>query len=171
MKLRFLSVVVVLLLTCPSWAGAANVNDLVAFERIKSLAGNWENTTAKGMKNRVSYEVVSGGSAVVERFEGEELGPGNAMITVYYLDGNHLQLTHYCMAKNQPHMQAEAFNPATGDLHFAFVNATGLANADAGHMHNVDFHFVDADHFSADWQFYEAGKPKFNEAVQYTRVK
>jgi hypothetical protein len=169
MKLRVLAIGVILASTL-SAAAASQGNQAAAFAQLKSLAGNWEATTGKG-KSRARYEVVSGGSAVIEHFDSDDLGPGNAMVTVYYLDGDRLQLTHYCMAHNQPHMQAESFDNATGELRFAFVNATGLSGPEAGHMHNATFRFIDADHFSTDWQFYEGGKPKFSEAVQYTRVR
>jgi hypothetical protein len=152
------------------WSAPAS-NDAAAFAQLKSLAGDWESPADKGGKSHLRYEVVSGGSAVVEHFVSDEMGASNAMVTVYYLDGDHLQLTHYCMARSQPHMQAEAFDSSTGELRFAFVNATGLSSPGAGHMHNATFRFIDADHFSTDWQFFENGKPKFNEAVQYTRVR
>jgi hypothetical protein len=142
-----------------------------AFAQLKSLAGDWESKSPDGKKSHARYEVVSGNSAVVERFESDAMGPANAMITVYYLDGSHLRLTHYCMAHNQPRMQAESFDKETRELRFAFLDATGLAGPEAGHMHNATFHFVDADHFTADWQFFEGGKPKMTESMQYTRVR
>jgi hypothetical protein len=75
------------------------------------------------------------------------------------------------MAHNQPRMQASSFDSTTGDLRFAFLDITGLPNANAGHMHDVKFRFVDNDHFTTDWEFYESGKPKFTESVQFTRMK
>jgi hypothetical protein len=147
------------------------VDATAAFAQLKSLAGEWESKAPDGSKSRTRYEVISGGAAVVERFESDALGASNAMVTVYYLDGDHLRLTHYCMAKNQPRMQAESFNPSTGELRFAFLDATGLSSAEAGHMHNATIRFVDADHFAADWQFFEGGKPKMTESVQYTRMR
>ena len=174
MKLRILAGTITLLMLSTSvWSAAApNATDSAgAFEQLKSLAGNWESKAADGNKSRARYEVVSGGSAVVERFENEALGAANAMVTVYYLDGDHLRLTHYCMAQNQPRMQAESFDKSTGELRFAFLDATGLSGPEAGHMHNATFHFVDADHFATDWQFFEGGKPKMTESVQYTRVR
>lgn len=146
-------------------------NDATAFAQMKSLSGEWESKTAKGGTAHLKYEIVSGGSAVVEHFESDELGAANAMVTVYYMDGDHLQLTHYCMAGNQPHMQASSFDTTSGELRFAFVDASGLSGPEAGHMHNATFRFIDANHFATDWQFYEGGKPKFNEAVEYTRVR
>src|SRR5262249_3851473 len=125
---------------------------------------------SQGGKSHLRYEVVSGGSAVVERFENDAMGPANAMITVYYVDAKRLIMQHYCMAGNQPRMQAESFNPATGELRFAFLDASGLSSPEAGHMHNATFRLIDADHLSQDWQFVENGKPKFNESSQFTRV-
>jgi hypothetical protein len=161
------------MLSASVWAtDAPNAADsAVAFARLKSLAGDWESKAPDGKKSHARYEVVSGDSAVVEHFESDALGPANAMVTVYYLDGDHLRLTHYCMAHNQPRMQAESFDPSTGELHFAFLDATGISGPDAGHMHNVTLRFVDADHFAADWQFFEGGKPKMTESMQYTRVR
>jgi hypothetical protein len=168
MRLHRISMMFIFLAMVPAlWAANA---DVAAFDHLKALAGDWEGKTANGSKSHLRYEVVSNGSAVLERFENDQLGSGNTMVTVYYLDGDRLQLTHYCMAKNQPHMRAESFDSATGELRFAFVDATGLSGPEAGHMHNASFRFIDADHFTTDWQFFESGKPKFNESVQYTRV-
>jgi hypothetical protein len=165
--------ITLLMLTGSLWAADVSnrTDSTTAFAQLKSLAGEWESKAPDGSKSRAHYEVVSGGSAVVEHFESDALGAANAMVTVYYLDGNHLRLTHYCMAKNQPRMQAESFDKSTGELRFAFLDATGLASPEAGHMHNATFRFVDADHFATDWQFFEGGKPKMTESVQYTRVR
>jgi hypothetical protein len=126
--------------------------------------------TPDGSKSHARYEVVSGGSAVVSISRATPWA-ANAMITVYYLDGDHLRLTHYCMAHNQPRMQAESFDRSTGELRFAFLDATGLSSPEAGHMHNATFRFIDADHFTADWQFFDGGKPKMTESMQYNRVR
>jgi hypothetical protein len=138
-----------------------------AFARLKTLAGDWEATTSMG-KAHVKYEVISGGNTVAEH---EFIGNEGEMLTVYYLDGNRLLLTHYCSAGNQPRMQATAFDPQTGELRFQFLDATNLAGPGAGHMHNVTLHFVDKDHLSAEWQFFENGQQKLSEKAQYTRTR
>jgi hypothetical protein len=173
MKTTVLALCVLVLST--TWLSAANppssTDASAAFTRLKSLAGDWEGKDQSGSKSHIRYEVVSGGSAVIERFEDQNLGPANAMVTVYYLDGGRLLLSHYCMAKNQPRMQAQAFDDATGELRFTFLDATGLPSPNAGHMHNATFHFTDANHFSTDWQFFENAKPKKTESLEYTRVQ
>jgi hypothetical protein len=75
------------------------------FDKIKSLAGNWEGKETEGNPVHVRYKVVSGGTAVMESIlEKSEA----QMITVHYLDGDQLMLTHYCVANNQPRMRADA---------------------------------------------------------------
>ena len=142
-----------------------------AFAKLQALSGTWESTTVDGSKSRVQYEVIAGNSAVVERFVSDKMGAAEAMVTVYYLDGGRLLLQHFCMAKNQPRMKADSFDAARNELHFDFLDATGLASPQTGHMHSVTFHFTDADHMTQDWQFVENGKLKFTEFLQYTRQR
>ena len=137
-----------------------------AFARLKTLVGQWEATTSSG-KVHLSYELVSGDTALLER-ESSETMP--SMVTLYYVDGGRLLLTHYCMVGNQPRMQAKAFNSGTGELDFQFLDATNLATPGAGHMHDAKIRIVDDSHLVSEWQFYENGKPKFSETAQYTRI-
>jgi hypothetical protein len=151
-------------------AEPARVDAAAAFARLKALAGEWQARSAQLGSVRLRYEVVAGGSAVLEQF-GTDSGNDHSMVTVYHLDGDRLILTHYCMAKNQPRMEAKRFDPAGGNLEFEFVDATNLSGPDAGHMHTAAFRFVDADHFESRWQFFEGGKVKFTEEAKYSRLK
>jgi hypothetical protein len=137
-----------------------------AYARLKTLVGEWEADTQMG-KVHVSYELIAGGTSLVEKESGDKMP---AMLTVYYLDGDRLLMTHYCMAGNQPRMQARAFNSETGEVDFEFLDATNLKPGD-GHMHNAKFWVAGNDHFSSEWEFYENGQRKMDETAQYTRVK
>lgn len=169
MKTHLLAIATLLLAPVAIRAAEAkpNAGASAAFARLKTLAGDWEAQTKDG-KAHLSYELVSGGTAVMER----ETGDGRpVMLTVYYVDGDRLLLTHYCMAGNQPRMQAQQFHPETGELVFDFLDATNLPNAQAGHMHSAKLRLVDNDHLTSEWQFYDNGQPKFTETAQYTRVR
>ncbi len=108
---------------------SANGNDAAAaFARLKTLVGEWEANTPDG-KARLSYELTGGGTALVERENADSM-PG--MMTVYHLDGGRLILTHYCMAGNQPRMQASGIDPQTGEIRFQFLDATNLASPGGG---------------------------------------
>ncbi|HTQ58422.1 MAG TPA: hypothetical protein VMI94_28365 [Bryobacteraceae bacterium] len=138
-----------------------------AYARLKTLVGEWEADTAMG-KAHITYQLIGGGTSLVERESAEKMPE---MLTVYYLDGGRLLLTHFCMAGNQPRMQARSFNPETGEVDFRFLDATNLATPDAGHMHNAKIRIADNNHFTSEWEFYENGRRKMTESFQYTRVK
>src|SRR5579862_8715974 len=95
-----------------------------AFARLKTMGGEWQANTPDG-KARLTYELTGGGSALVERESADNM-PG--MMTVYHLDGNRVILTHYCMAGNQPRMQAGGINPETSEIQFQFLDVTNLAS-------------------------------------------
>ena len=162
-----------ILLLSASGAGAANTNSdhpnegPAAFARLKTLVGEWEADTKMG-KAHLTYELIAGGSALVER---ETMGDTPPMMTVYYLDGNRLLLTHYCMVGNQPRMQARRFDAASGELVFEFLDATNLASPRAGHMHSAKMRLSDNNHFTSEWDFYDNGERKSTETGQYTRVR
>lgn len=137
-----------------------------AYSRLKNLAGEWEAAAEMG-KLHLNFELISGGTALVERISGEKTPP---MMTVYYLDGGRLLMTHYCMLGNQPRMQAKAFNAQTGEIDFDFLDATNLAPG-GRHMHRAKFHLTGNDRLSEEWQLYEDNQPAHTETFEYTRVK
>ncbi len=143
------------------------VDSKAAFARLKSLVGEWQADTSRG-KARLTYELIAGGTSLVERETGENMP---AMLTVYHMDGARLMLEHYCMAGNQPRMQARSFDPKAGELSFQFLGATNLANKDTGHMHNATIRFVDSDHLTTAWEFYEGAQRKTTESAEYTRIR
>jgi hypothetical protein len=126
-----------------------------ALEQFKQLAGEWVGKeSADGKEVRVSYDVKSGGSAVVETIH---VGDSEEMITVIHADGDDLALTHYCMLGNQPTMKTEG--GADGKkVDFKFVRATNMKSDKDMHMHNVSFTFVDKDTLKTEWTNYQDGK-------------
>ncbi len=142
-------------------------NANAAFAKLKTLVGTWEAESSKG-KAVSTYELVANGTALVEHIQV----PGESeMLTVYHLDGDHLVLTHYCTAGNQPEMQAEAYDPASNQLRFDFLRAGNLLDKNAGHMHSAVLKFTSDNSFTANWSFQEGGKIRFVESLPYTRVK
>ena len=158
---------VLALITSPARAGG---NGSAAFEQLKALAGHWEAQPAGGNKVTLDLEVTSGGTALVERVHMVEGGKPVEMITLYYLDGDQLKLTHYCMAGNQPTMRAN-YAPDTKTLTFEFESATNLKSANDGHMHHAVYTFLDNNHFKTAWTFRKEQKDAFTEDVTYVRTK
>jgi hypothetical protein len=148
----------------------AGSSGVAAFEQLKALVGHWETDKSNTNKATLDLELTSGGTAVIEKFQTVEQGKPVQMITLYYLDGDQLKLTHYCMAGNQPTM-AGIYDPSTKTMKFDFVSATNLKSPDDGHMHNAVYTFIDNDHFKTSWTFEKNQKSAFTEDATYVRVK
>ena len=138
------------------------------FEKFKALAGEWEGQRSGGGAVKVSYQVLSGDSAVVEILT--EFAEEVTMVTVYHMDGNDLRITHYCAAKNQPRMKAAAVSPDARVVSFEFVDATNLAQPTDGHMHNFEITFKDRNHIAQKWTWRENGRTTDNHFT-LTRVR
>ncbi len=128
-------------------SGTANTPQ---FERLRSLAGNWAGTDQDGKGIKVSYAVLSNGSAVLEKLTSPE---GGTMVTMYHRDGDRILATHYCSAGNQPRMTAVP-TPAVNDMTFIFVDGTNFTNSsNGGHMQGLTLQFKDKSHLTQHWTF------------------
>jgi hypothetical protein len=138
------------------------------FEKFKALAGEWEGQRGDGQAVKVSYQVLSDGSAVVETLT--ELAEEVTMVTVYHMDGDDVRMTHYCSAQNQPRMKAAAVSPDARVVSFEFVDATNLARPTDGHMQNLEITFKDRNHIAQKWTWRENGRTTDN-TFTLTRVR
>ncbi len=171
MSLRcYLTAILVLGLGASSAVASDAPDGAAAFERLKQLVGVWEVTQPADKQATVRYELTAGGSALYEHYSDSSMGAGNEMITMYHIDSGRLMLTHYCMAGNQPRMLLKRFDPATGELDFDFLDATGLKDENAGHMRRAQFKIAGSNKFTSRWEFVENGKPTFDEKQELTRV-
>ena len=139
------------------------------FEKLKSLAGHWEGESDDDATVTADIEVISGGHSVLEKFVRVEEGRSMNMLTVYYLDGDTLKLTHYCHAGNQPTMSGR-YDPDRGTLTFDLLSATNLKPDDL-HMHHAVVTLVDSTHFREAWTLYKDGKSAGMEILFFSRPK
>jgi hypothetical protein len=172
MKAR-LALPALLLLTVPGFAVEAGSTapasiSAAAFARLKSLVGQWEGQSSMG-KFHITYNLVSGGHVLEERLSSDAMHEN--MLTTYYLNGDSLELRHYCELGNVPHMVARKIDLQNGEIGFEFADAANLASDQNPHMHEAAIKLIDADHFSGAWTMFENAKPKFTVAVQYQRVQ
>lgn len=139
-----------------------------AFEKIKQLVGTWNGSSemmgGKMTDFTVSYELTAGGTAVLER---EFVGTPHEMVTLYYPEGNHVALTHYCMLGNRPHMILTKISGNT--LSFEMKGNSGIASSKEPHMHHLNLTFVDADHLKAEWTQNVNGKKGQVTIMELTR--
>ena len=133
-----------------------------SFDQLKTLAGSWEGrvTTVppqaemEGKLTEVSLRVTSMGNALMHEMTGA--GRPDDPITMLYLDGDRLLLTHYCDAGNRPRMTGK-MSPDGKTVEFEFLDVAGTTKY--GHMHHSVFTVLDANHHTEDWTFMQGEKP------------
>jgi hypothetical protein len=145
-----------------------------SFDTMKFLAGNWEGhvTTIpsdpqiEGKAIKASLRVTSMGNAIVHEMRGE--GRPDDPITMLYLDGDRLLLTHYCDAGNRPRMVG-AESPDGKKVDFTFLDLGG--GTEYGHMDHALFTVVDANHHSEDWTYMQPGDKPVHAHIDLTRTQ
>jgi hypothetical protein len=140
-----------------------------AFERLKGLSGDWVGRSTKGWEETLHYRTIAGGSTVLET--SFDAHPGQEMATAFYMDGDRLLLTHYCMAKNAPRLEATAFSEDGRTVVFTFLDGANLPSRDKGHMDQAVIRFETADRMTSRWTWYENGAEKWFEEIVQTRQK
>lgn len=126
-----------------------------AFDRLKTLVGEWDGTSNEGKPVHITYSLTAAGSAVMESIDP---GSEHSMITMYHKDGERLMMTHYCAAGNQPRMRTGGLSPDGKSLSFSYVDSTNLAKATDPHMVKLVMTFADDDHLTQEWTFRAGGK-------------
>jgi hypothetical protein len=136
-----------------------------AFEKLKSLAGSWEGTLM-GMPAQITIRVTSSGNAILH--EGKMTGMPDNPITMLYVEGDRLLLTHYCDSGNRPRMQGK-LSPDGKTVTFDFLDVSG--NSERFLMHDGVFTMIDADHHIEEWTFIVGGKPPVRGRAEFQRTK
>lgn len=159
-----------------SEAGKPSSATLSTFEKLKMLVGDWEardGTAYGGKPIRMSYEVASGGTSVMETYYQVGSDTTIDMVTLYHLDGDALVMTHFCVVNNQVRLRAE---PVTGDgkvVTFNYVDASNLSVSNKEVMNKLELTFTDKDHLTQAWTWRmtnDKGKT-FDEKAVYNFVR
>jgi hypothetical protein len=145
-----------------------------SFDTLKTLAGSWEGTLTtvpqqpdvNGKAVQVSLRATSMGNALMHEMKVE--GRSDDPITMIYLDGDRLLLTHYCDAGNRPRMVAKP--SADGKTtEFDFLDVAG--GTDHGHMHHATLTVIDANHHTEDWTYMMPGDTPIRAHFELQRTK
>ena len=172
--MKFRRGVAVAAMTLVAFGGLAAAEEKAAptavqqFEMLKKMAGDWVEIDKDGKptdKLISSIRVTSAGSAVQET-----LFPGgdHEMVTMYFLDGDQLLLTHYCALGNQPQMRAAPGKDAN-QIAFKFVGGTNLKNPDEHHMNEATLTIAGPDRYQAEWVSCKEGQTCHQVRFDLTR--
>ena len=152
-----------------------------SFDSLKTLAGTWQGPVTvvppqpdmgDGTRTQVSLRVTSRGNALVHEMKGAGT-PDDPMrydhpVTMLYLDGDRLLLTHYCDAGNRPRMVART-SPDGKTVEFDFLDVAG--GTQYGHMHHAVFTIIDANHHIEDWTYMMPGDKPFHARLDLKRAQ
>ena len=149
-----LIVLIAMLLSTVAFAQSAAEK---SFDKLKALSGVWEGkvtidppmaTSNHDGPLHVTLRTTSSGHALMHEMASQ--GSTDDPITMVYLDGGRLLLTHYCDAGNRPRMEGK-ISPDGKTVEFEVLDVAGSNEHE--HMHHVTFTFIDADHHLEDWTF------------------
>jgi|ERR1022692_2419099 hypothetical protein len=149
----FLRAFAILSLLLASQALLAQSSAQKALDRFKSMVGTWQGKSPTGDTSEVTYRLTAGGTAVMADMHMA----GDDMMSMYYVNGDDLLMTHLCPSNNQPRMKA-AISSDLNTVSFDFMDATNMRGPEAGHMHRAVFLFSDADHYTEEWTWKQAEK-------------
>jgi hypothetical protein len=152
-----------------------------SFTQLKTLAGTWQGQATvdppqaemgNGALTQVSLRVTSRGNAIVHEMKeaGSTDDPtrNDHPVTMFYLDGDRLFLTHYCDAGNRPRMVART-SPDGKTVEFDFVDVAG--STAYGHMYHAVFTIIDANHHTEDWTYMMPGDKPMHGHLDLQRAK
>jgi hypothetical protein len=139
-----------------------------AFDHFKALEGEWRGKSTKGWEEDVTYRVIAGGSVV--HGTSFDAHPGETMATMFYLNDGALELTHYCVAKNAPHLRATKIAEAGRWVEFTFVDGANLSDRNRGHMDRAVFRFLPDGRVSSRWTWYQNGQERWMEEIELVRI-
>ena len=146
--------------TAPSQSDAQK-----AFEKLKTLAGSWQ-ASMMGMSLQETIRVTSRGNAILHEMTSSAM-PDNP-ITMIYVDGDRLLLTHYCDSGNRPRMEGKM--SADGNtVEFKLVDITG--NTDKGFMNRLVFTLIDANHHNGESTWMLPGNKPMSVQAVFQRTK
>ena len=146
--------------TAPSQSDAQK-----AFEKLKTLAGSWQGSVM-GISVQETIRVTSRGNAILHEMTSSAM-PDNP-ITMIYVDGDRLLLTHYCDSGNRPRMEGK-ISPDGNTVEFNLVDITG--NTEKGFMNRLVFTLVDANHHKGESTWVLAGKKPMSVQAVFERTK
>ena len=176
-SLRF---VVLVALTSLAPLAFAQTDAQKSFDKLKGLAGAWQGKVSVDPPQhdmgddlmQLSLRVTSRGNALVHEMKGattpDDPTRYDHPVTMLYLEGDRLVLTHYCDAGNRPRMAARTSADGKA-VEFDFLDVAG--STQYGHMHHAVFTIIDANHHIEDWTYMMPGDKPVHAHFDLQRTK
>lgn len=142
-----------------------------AFQKLKGIVGEWRGTVqnkSTGPAVEVRYKLTAHQTAVVETLFPDT---DHEMISIYYMDGDQLMVTHYCAMGNQPRFRLAA-NSKPDELIFEFAGGGENLSPDQDtHMHSSKIVFIRENQIESEWDIYSRGKKEGSNRFLISRIR
>jgi hypothetical protein len=145
----------------------AATNPEAAFDKLRSLAGEWEGKDEHDMPAKTNFHVLASRTAVMETLSPSGM---EDMVTLYSMDDDSIVLIHYCPTNNQPRMRVVPQSDDVKELSFDYQGAGNLKSPSTGHQHHLIMRFEDNNHITEMWSWREEGK-EIPMVFHFTRKK
>lgn len=120
------------------WERLPHLEDL-AFHKMKSLVGTYDEVDKNGEGARIDYKLISRDSALVENWT---FANGKSEMTVFHMDNGKLIATHYCASGIQSTMTLE--NDSTPEAYnFTLRSATNFPDKSKAHNSGFGYNLSD----------------------------
>jgi len=151
-----------------------------SFEKMKTLAGQWQGPVSTDLKDNhemdgptsVSLRVTSRGNALVHEMKAagtaDDPTKYDHPVTMFYIDSDRFLLTHYCDAGNRPRMSGK-LSPDGKKIEFDFLDLSG--GTQYGHMEHAVFTIIDANHHTEDWTYMMPGDKPIHAHLDLQRAQ
>ena len=113
-----------------------------AFATLKTLAGSWQGRIGD-LSTQVTIRVTSGGSAIMH----DAFMSSTNKITMIYLEGDRLLLTHYGGEGNRPRFEGK-LTPDGKSVEFSFLDVAG--GTQRGVLKRMVFTIIDENHHTVE---------------------
>ena len=169
--MRKLAILIILVATAavalpqqmPPKTASAQSDAKKAFEKLKTLAGSWEGTIGD-LSTQVTIRVTSRGSAIMH----DASMASTNKITMIYLEGDRLFLTHYGGEGNRPRFEGK-LSPDGKSVEFDFLDVAG--DTLRGLLKHMVFTNIDENHHTVEVTYIlPDGKP-VQARGEFRRIK
>jgi hypothetical protein len=179
-NMKSLRILLPLLVVTVTTVALAQSDGQKSFDKMKTLSGTWIGRLTTEPKNpemeknplRVVLRITSRGNAIVHEMAdattADDPTKYDHPVTMFYVDNDHLLLTHYCDAGNRPRMTGK-LSPDGKQVEFAFLDLSG--GTENGHMDHAVFTVVDGDHHIEDWTYMMPGDKPMHAHMDLQRAK
>ena len=126
------------------------------FDNLKSMAGTWQGTIMN-IPITVTIRLASSGTAILHEANTDGGSPPNHEITMFYVEGDRLLVTHFCDGGNRARFEGK-LSPDGKTSEFNFLDVSG--GTKGGLVKRMAFTIIDANKHVVEFTFIRPdGKP------------